>query len=75
LLLARAGRLPAATEHLRAAVRLKPGDAEARVNLGNVLLLQGQTREAIACYEEAVRLRPDDARIRENLQMARDALR
>jgi len=31
-------RAPAAFlphEHLRAAVRLKPGDAEARVNLGN----------------------------------------
>ena len=45
----------------------------AAANLGNVFLLGGQVREAVACYEESLRLRPGDARTRENLQLARVA--
>jgi Flp pilus assembly protein TadD len=56
-------------------LRLVPADADAHANLGNVLLLGGRPREAIACYEQSLRLRPADDRTRENLQLAREGLR
>jgi protein O-GlcNAc transferase len=75
LLLARAERLGPAEGHFRAILRLVPADADAHANLGNVLLLGGRPREAIACYEQSLRLRPADDRTRENLQLAREGLR
>ena len=56
-------------------IRLAPADADAHANLGNVLLLADQPREAITCYETSLRLRPADTRTHENLQLAREALR
>ena len=51
-----------------------PDDADAMANLGNVLLIQGHAREAIALYEQVLRQRPDDARTRQNLLIARQAI-
>ena len=46
-------RLDAAVEQYRAAVDLKPGYSEAKVNLGAVLTAQGRCAEAIPLLEEA----------------------
>ncbi len=73
LLLAQREDFPAAAGHCRALIRIHPFDADAHANLGNVLLLQGQSAAAIASYEEALRLRPDDRRIRESLRLARES--
>ena len=54
----------------REAIRLKPDDAEAHTNLGNVLSSQGKLDEAIAEYREAIRLKPDDAEAHYNLGIA-----
>lgn len=74
LQLARAGRLPEAAERLRAAIGHDQGNAEAHANLGNVLLLVGDARAALASFEAALRLRPDDARLRASADQARAAL-
>ena len=71
---ARAGNWPTARARFEAALRLMPDDADAMANLGNVLLIQGHAREAIALYEQVLRQRPDDARTRQNLLIARQAI-
>ena len=48
-----------AAEYYRAAIRLEPGHAEARNNLGNVLLESDRLAEALAEFTEAVRLQPE----------------
>lgn len=48
------GDLDKAEEYLRMAVRKKPDYAEAHNNLGNLLSLQGKSKEAIREYEKAV---------------------
>ena len=53
------------------AIRLKPDDAEAHYNLGNALLIKGQTDEAISQYQEAIRLKPDYANAQKNLNLAK----
>ena len=63
MLAAQAGRLDAAVELIRRAVRSKPDYAEAHSNLGNVLR-QGQLDEAIAAYRQAIPLKPDLANAR-----------
>lgn len=45
---------------LRRVLDLQPDFAEARVNLGNMLLRQGQSKEALAAYDHAILERPDD---------------
>jgi len=47
-----------AVPHLRAALELRPGDAEAQDNLGEALLRLGQTDEAMVHVTEALRLDP-----------------
>ena len=59
---------------LRAGGQLRPADADALANLGNIRLLQHRPAEAIRLYESALRLRPGDARTAENLQLARTQL-
>ena len=44
---------------LRMIVRLRPADAQAHINLGNLLTELGETEEAKACFSNALRLEPD----------------
>jgi protein O-mannosyl-transferase len=53
------GRLPAAADYYRAAIRIEPGHAEAHNNLGNVLLELDRMPEALGEFEAAVRARAD----------------
>lgn len=56
-----------ASVHLRAAARIRPGDAQTRVNLGYALQLQGRYDEALAEYREAIRADPAFAEAHNNL--------
>ena len=56
-----------ASEHLRAAARIRPGDAQTRVNLGYALQLQGRYDEALTEYREAIRADPAFAEAHNNL--------
>jgi eukaryotic-like serine/threonine-protein kinase len=77
--------LQTAVAACREAIRLKPGDAMARHNLGLALVGQGKSDEAAAAYREAIRLKPSDAvahynlgqalYIQEKLEEATDAFR
>ena len=60
--LALKGRRQEAEQAFLEAVRLAPGNADARANLGKAYLEQGMVREAIAQLSEAVRLRASNAR-------------
>ncbi len=53
------GLLPEAEHCYRQAVRLDPGDIEARVGLGKVLVQRGQWDEARACFVVTLKMRPD----------------
>jgi tetratricopeptide (TPR) repeat protein len=60
----------AALAHLREALRVDPGSAEAHYALGNELAVSEtpeQTAQAIAHYESALRIRPDHFRAHYNL--------
>ena len=74
MLYATTERLDKAGEQFLALTRLKPDDAEAWGNLGNVALFQGRAREAVAHYEQALRLDPNNRSLRENLRVARENL-
>ena len=62
VVLALKGRRQEAEQAFLEAVRLAPGSADARANLGKAYLEQGMVREAIAQFSEAVRLKPSNAR-------------
>ena len=47
---------------------LTPDDPRIWVNLGDVLVKQRQTAEAVKCYQEALRLKPGDPQITAKLQ-------
>ena len=66
----RTGQVPSATEHYRAAVRLRPGNSYFQMNLGNALLKQKLFNEATAVYARAVRLDPENADAMNNLASA-----
>jgi Flp pilus assembly protein TadD len=68
------GDLEGAKKHYLEAARLDP-KAPVHNSLGVVYMKLGQTREAIAEFNEALRLRPNDANAAENLRYAlsRDA--
>jgi tetratricopeptide (TPR) repeat protein len=66
MLLARAGKLPQAEQHLREALRLNP-DFQTYQDLALVLTAAGQPEAAVAQYKEALRLRPDSAIVLNNL--------
>ena len=55
-------------------MRLQPEYAEARLNLGNALLLLGRLPDAVGQYQEALRLRPDYPAARRNLERAQRQL-
>ncbi|MDB6127849.1 MAG: hypothetical protein JWM35_1745, partial [Verrucomicrobia bacterium] len=56
-----------AISHYQTALRLKPTDADAANNLGNILLAANRTDDAIAAYEQAIRIRPTYAEAQANL--------
>jgi len=61
LALAEQGRDSEAVPHYRAALRLRPGFAEAHNNLGVALANQGKTDEAIHQFLEGLRVKPAQA--------------
>ena len=56
-----------AISHYQAALRLKPADADAANNLGNIFLAANRPDDAIAAYEQAVRIRPTYIEAQANL--------
>ncbi|PYV33206.1 MAG: hypothetical protein DMG09_22805, partial [Acidobacteria bacterium] len=52
-------KLAAARTQLREVVRLNPADAQAHINLGNLLIELGDTEDAKTCFSNALRLEPD----------------
>ncbi len=64
------GRLDEAIAHDRAALRIRPGDANGLTNLANALLQKGELPEAIEHFREVVRFRPNDSETRRNLGKA-----
>ena len=63
----RTGQIPTATEHYRAAVRLRPGNSYFQMNLGNALLEQKLFKKAAAAYARAVQLDSENADAINNL--------
>ena len=55
------GRTEEAMAHLRQALTLAPGFAQAHYDLGNVLLQLGRADEAIPQFQETLRVRPNSA--------------
>jgi tetratricopeptide (TPR) repeat protein len=66
----RLGRFGEAAEHLRSALRLDPGMADAHSSLGGVLAAQGRNEDAVGEYEQAIRLDPGLAFAHANLGLA-----
>jgi len=71
ILLVNAGRIPAAAEEFKEALRLKPDDANNENNLGTALVRLGRTQEAIPEYEAALRIQPDYPEVHFDLGLAR----
>jgi len=66
------GQTDEAIQQFQAAIRLRPGYADAHSNLGVALAKRGQTDEAIREFREAIRLKPDHANAHYNLGIALD---
>lgn len=64
------GQVDEAIAHDRAALRIRPGEANGLTNLANALLQKGELPEAIQHFREVVRLRPNDSEVRRNLGKA-----
>jgi tetratricopeptide (TPR) repeat protein len=52
--------------HYRKAIRIKPGHVNANNNLGNALVIEGKSGEAIPHYTNALKRTPDDPEIHNN---------
>ncbi len=63
-------RRTAARDTFETALRLDPGNLEARSNLASVLMAEGETRAAVALLERAAEARPGDAALHNNLANA-----
>ena len=61
------GRAPEAAEHLRAATRLHPADAELQVALADVLVRLGRDLEAMGALQKAQRSEPGQELVLERL--------
>lgn len=61
------GQIGPGMEHLRQALQINPGFAEAHCRVAYVLAGEGRTEEAIASYREALRIKPDLAQALNNL--------
>jgi tetratricopeptide (TPR) repeat protein len=68
--LLRLGQVDEAIAHDRAALRIRPGDANGLTNLANALLQKKEYPEAIKHYWEVIGLRPNDNEMRRNLGKA-----
>lgn len=66
-LLASEGRPTEAVPHLEAAIKVKPGDADAQNNLGNLLAGLGRAAEAEEHFRAALASRPDHVQALNNL--------
>lgn len=64
-----------ATPYAERAVRLRPADPDAHDVLGQILLLQGKSSEAVAQFQVALQLNPAAAEIRAHLAQANAAAR
>jgi protein O-mannosyl-transferase len=69
-LLKNRGRDSEVLKHLNAAIRLKPDSAEAKDELGQVLMTQGKIADATAAFQAAMRLKPDFGRAHIDLAFA-----
>ena len=63
----------AAIEHLRASLRLLPGQPQALNNLGAALKLEGRMSEATDQFQQALKIQPDYPNARFNLAIAQAA--
>lgn len=64
---------PAVRQHLQeaeAAVRMKPGDRDALVHLGNAAYDAREYAQAVDAYEKALKIRPDDPNVLTDLGTA-----
>ena len=68
--LVKQGRTDEAIRQFQEAIRLRPGEANARYNLALALLQRGQTDAAIRQFQEADRLMPGSAALHYNLGLA-----
>jgi protein O-mannosyl-transferase len=67
VILARQGKVPAAAEQFKAALRWKPNEPEALANLAECDAVQGRFVEAGTEYQTLLRLKPDNAALHEGL--------
>ena len=70
LLLAGKGELSSAAAHFQMALKANPRHVNARLNLGNVYLLLGDTQKSIRLYKEVLAQAPDFADAHANLANA-----
>ena len=68
--LLRLGQVDQAIAHDRAALRIRPRDANGLTNLANALLKKKEYPEAIEHYREVIGVRPNDSEMRRNLGKA-----
>jgi tetratricopeptide (TPR) repeat protein len=64
------GRIDAAIEHFREALRIRPDYAEGHTNLGLALCATGRTEEGISHYRAAIQSEPGNAVIHDDLGVA-----
>jgi tetratricopeptide (TPR) repeat protein len=68
--LLRLGQVDEAVAHDRAALRIRPRDANGLTNLANALLKKKEYPEAIEHYREVIGVRPNDSEMHRNLGKA-----
>ena len=69
------GRNAEAEDYYKKAVRLRPSEASAHMNLGAILHFNGKWDEAEKSYLKALKLRPNDPVTEGNLQKLRNLKR
>jgi tetratricopeptide (TPR) repeat protein len=72
--LAQHGYVGPATLHFREVLRVRPADAEARIELGTLMASQGHLAEALEQFQEVMRNDPENPVARENVERAQRGL-